>query len=59
MREQRPLEYERVMAEERLEGLKREHPGIAVKLFAAVFGLGSLLLGLLLTVLIIWAMLAP
>jgi hypothetical protein len=58
MREVRPLEYERVMAEGRLEGLKREHPGLPVKLFAAVFGLGSLLLGLLLTVLIVWAMLA-
>lgn len=59
MREQRPLEYERVVAEGRLEALKREEPGIPVKLFAAVFGLGSLLLGLLLTVLIVWAMLVP
>jgi len=59
MKEQRPLEYERVVAEGRLDGLKREHPGLPVKLFAAVFGLGSLLLGLLLTALIVWAMLAP
>lgn len=50
--EQRPLEYERLKAEGRLESVKREHPGIPVKLLSAAFGLGSLLLGLLLTVMI-------
>ena len=48
----RPLEYERLMEEERLESLKREHPSIPLKLISAVIGLGSLLLGLALTALI-------
>lgn len=48
----RPLEYERLMEEERLDSLKREHPSIPLKLISAVIGLGSLLLGLTLTALI-------
>jgi cytochrome b subunit of formate dehydrogenase len=59
LKEQRPLEYERLMAEGRIESLKKKHPGVATKLFAAIFGLGSLLLGMLLTALIVWAILAP
>lgn len=50
--EQRPMEYERLVAEGRLESLKRKFPSIPLKLISGAFGLGSLLLGLLLTVLI-------
>ncbi|MFH1078862.1 MAG: cytochrome C [Pseudomonadota bacterium] len=54
---QKPLEYERLVAANRLTDIKREHPGIPMKLISATFGLASLLLGLLLTVLIFWAIL--
>jgi len=54
MREERPLEFERLTAEDRLEGLKREGPGLWTQAFAAVFGIGSLLLGLFLAALILW-----
>lgn len=54
-REERPLEYERVLAAGGLDALKRRGPGVFIQLFAAAVGLGSLLLGLVLTVLIFWA----
>lgn len=54
LQRERPLEYERLMAEQRLDSLKREHPSIPLKLISAVIGLGSLLLGLTLTALIYW-----
>jgi cytochrome b subunit of formate dehydrogenase len=57
LREERPLEYERLIAEGRLETLKREGPGLWTQLFASVFGLASLILGLLLLGLIFWAVL--
>jgi len=37
--------------------MKREHPSIPLKLISATFGLGSLLLGMFLTVLIVWSLL--
>ena len=43
------------MAEGRLESLKREGPGFWLQLFSSAFGLASLILGLMLTVLIFWA----
>jgi cytochrome b subunit of formate dehydrogenase len=52
---QRPKEYERLVAENRLDSIKKEHPGIPLKLASATFGLTSLLLGFLLTLLIFWA----
>jgi hypothetical protein len=55
LQHERPMEYDRIIAEERLEGIKREGPGLWMQLFASMVGLGSLLLGLLLTVLIFWA----
>ncbi|MCX5820266.1 MAG: cytochrome c3 family protein [Deltaproteobacteria bacterium] len=55
MREQKPLQYERLLAEEKLELLKRKHPGIPLKIVSGIFGLASLLLGLTLTVMIFWA----
>ncbi len=57
LKEQRPLEYERLVAEGKLDGLKREYPGIALKLISSTFGLGSLLLGFLLTIIILWSIL--
>jgi hypothetical protein len=57
LKEQRPLEYERLIAEGRLESMKREHPSIPLKLISATFGLGSLLLGIFLTALIVWSLL--
>lgn len=54
LKEQRPLEYERLVADGALESLKREHPGIAMKLIAAAFGLASLLLGLFIVGYIYW-----
>jgi cytochrome b subunit of formate dehydrogenase len=55
MREERPLEYERMVAEGKLESMKREGPGLWAQLFASAFGLGSLVLGLFLLGLIFWA----
>lgn len=57
MREERQLEYERMTAEGKLESLKREGPGLWAQLFASVFGLASLVLGLFLLGLIFWAVL--
>jgi hypothetical protein len=37
--------------------MKREHPSIPLKLISATFGLGSLLLGIFLTALIVWSLL--
>jgi hypothetical protein len=55
LRRERPLEYERLVALGRLEELKREGPGILTQLLASLIGLTSLLLGLFLTGLILWA----
>ena len=41
MREERQLEYERMVAEGKLESLKREGPGLWAQLFASVFRLGQ------------------
>ena len=57
MREERLLEYERLVAEGRLDDIKREGPGLWTQLFASLFGLGSLMLGLILLGLIFWAVL--
>jgi cytochrome b subunit of formate dehydrogenase len=56
MKEQKPLQYERLKAAGRLEALKRRHPSIPLKIVSGVFGLASLLLGFGLTVMILWAM---
>jgi len=55
MHEEKPLEYERLVKEDKIEGLKKEHPNIYNKLAAAVFGYASLLLGLFLAILILWS----
>jgi cytochrome b subunit of formate dehydrogenase len=55
LRHERPLEYERLVAEGRLDDLKREGPGLLTQFFASFFGLASLLFGLFLTGLIFWA----
>jgi len=46
LRDQRPLEYERLVAENRLKSLITEHPNILTKLLSSAFGLFSLLLGI-------------
>ena len=55
MKEQKPLQYERLKAEGKLDALKSKHPSIALKIISGVFGLACLLLGLYLTFLILWA----
>jgi len=55
MAEERPLEYERLQAEGKLANLQTSPPGIGTQLFASIFGLASLLLGLGLAILILWA----
>ena len=54
LKRDRPIEYERLMAQRKLEGLKRRHPGIPLKLVSAAIGFTSLLLGMALTALFIW-----
>jgi cytochrome b subunit of formate dehydrogenase len=56
MKEQKSLQYERLKAAGRIEALKRKHPSIPLKIVSGIFGLASLLLGLGLTVMILWAM---
>ena len=55
LKHERPLEYERILQENRLEEIKCPGPGTGIQLFAGVFGIVSLLFGLALTVLIFWA----
>ena len=56
LREQRPLEYERLKESDRLEALKRKYPGIPLKLISSTFGLASLLLGLVILAHILWTL---
>jgi len=55
LRRERPQEYERILRENRLEEVACKGPGTGIQLFAGIFGIASVLLGLLLTVLIFWA----
>jgi len=57
LKHERPLEYERIVREGRLEEISCEGPGSGVRVFAWMFGIASILLGIVLTVLIFWAML--
>ena len=54
--EEKREQYERLVAEGKLDELKRDHPGIFTKLVSSVFGLASLILGLLLAVIILWSL---
>jgi len=56
LKEQRPLEYERLKDSPRFESMKRPYPGIPLKLLGATFGLASLLLGLFLLGHILWSL---
>jgi cytochrome b subunit of formate dehydrogenase len=56
LKEQRPLEYDRLKDSTRLESMKRPYPGIPLKLLGATFGLASLLLGLVLLGHIVWSL---
>ena len=55
LRKERPAEYDRIIAEGKLESIKCECPGVWTELFAAAFGLASVFIGLALTFLILWA----
>ena len=56
MQEQKPLQFERLKAEGKLDALKRKHPGMLLKIVSGIFCYACLLLGLGLTVMIFWAM---
>ncbi|MCF8053705.1 MAG: cytochrome C [Deltaproteobacteria bacterium] len=51
----RPLEFERVVQEGRLEEFQAKHPNIYLKIISLVFGLVCLFTGMALTVLILWS----
>lgn len=56
--EQRPAQYAvraACFADGKLESMKREGPGLGTQLFASVFGLASVAVGLILLALIFWA----
>ena len=55
MKEQKPLYYERLLAEGKLNALKKAHPGIGLKIVSSLFGYACLLLGFILAVMIAWA----
>jgi hypothetical protein len=59
LKHERPEEYERLVAGQKIDGLKRRHPGVLLKLVSAAIGLASLLLGLVLTALFIWMIIIP
>jgi cytochrome b subunit of formate dehydrogenase len=52
---ERPLEYERLKASGELDKLRRPAPGPKEMLIWRIFGIGSWLLGVFLTVLLVWA----
>jgi len=54
-RTERPMEYERILEENRLKEIECTGPGTGSLLFAGIFGIASVILGLILTVLIFWA----
>ncbi|MCX5804451.1 MAG: cytochrome C [Proteobacteria bacterium] len=54
LRRFRSLEYERLKNENRLDELKIEHPCISMKIFASMFGLASLWLGIIFTIILLW-----
>ena len=53
--EERPLEYERLAKEGKLERLKAPFPNILANFFSGAVGLSALLIGLFTVILIIWA----
>lgn len=55
LKKERPLEYARILDENRLEEIRCTGPGTGIQLFAGVFGIASVLVGLALTALIFWA----
>jgi len=55
LKKERPLEYERIMKENRLEEIKCKRQSLSLQLVTSLVGFGSVILGLLLTILIFWA----
>lgn len=56
-RTERPLEYERAAAEGRLEAMTCKPPGILIRFLSSALGLASLLLGMILSILMLWSIL--
>jgi cytochrome b subunit of formate dehydrogenase len=54
MREQKPLQFERLKATGELDGLKRNHPWITLRIISSLFGYAMLLLGIGLAAMIAW-----
>jgi cytochrome b subunit of formate dehydrogenase len=50
----RTPEYERLVKEGKLEGLKVKHPSITLKIISSMFGHASLWIGLLFTLILLW-----
>ena len=59
LKDERPLEYERLVREGRLQSIEDSAPGMADLLFARIVGGAGLVLGLIVIVLMIYSLLAP
>jgi len=55
--EDRPGHYERLIAEGKLEAFKAKHPGILTYLWGQLFGFGTIFVGVITLLLILWAFL--
>lgn len=53
LKKERPLEFQRILQENRIEEIKCNGPGTGIQFFAGVFGIASVLIGLGMTVLIL------
>ncbi len=54
LKKERPLEFQRILQENRIEEIKCNGPGTGIQFFAGVFGIASVLIGLGMTVLILF-----
>jgi len=55
--DERPLEFERIIKEGRLESLRADQPSIWVRFLSSAVGFASLFIGLIMAALILWAIL--
>jgi hypothetical protein len=55
--EDRPGHYERLVAEGKLEAFKAKHPSILTYLWGQLFGFGTIFVGVITLLLILWAFL--
>jgi hypothetical protein len=54
MIEERQVQYERMVAQGRLETYREEYPNVWIDLFSTIFGFAMLTIGLLCIFLIVW-----